>query len=56
MYTPVHEYLRKAILDPNSEIVKGFKKYIMPDQSKLISEEELESMIRALNEYKNSGN
>jgi cytochrome c oxidase subunit 2 len=37
-------YLRKSLLDPNADIVKGFPP-IMPSQKGLLTEEEIEEMI-----------
>ena len=49
------EYLKKAILDPNSEIVKGFPKGLMQSYKGTITDAELEKIIeyiKTLNEKK----
>lgn len=41
-------YLRRAIMDPNYEIVEGFGRIRMPDQSNNVNQKELEELIRIL--------
>jgi len=44
-------YLRKSLIEPNADIVKGFPP-IMPSQKGLITDEELEGIIRYIKELK----
>jgi cytochrome c oxidase subunit 2 len=44
-------YLRKSLIEPNTDIVKGFPP-IMPSQKGLITDEELEEIIRYIKELK----
>ena len=44
-------YLRKSLIEPNTDIVKGFTP-IMPSQKGLITDEELEGIIRYIKELK----
>jgi cytochrome c oxidase subunit 2 len=44
-------YLRKSLIEPNTDIVKGFPP-IMPSQKGLITDEELEGIIRYIKELK----
>ena len=44
-------YLKKSLIEPNAEIVKGFPP-IMPSQKGLISEEEINELVRYMKELK----
>jgi len=44
-------YLRKSLLEPNADVVKGFPP-IMPSQKGLITDEEVEGIIRYIKEIK----
>jgi cytochrome c oxidase subunit 2 len=44
-------YLRKLLIEANTDIVKGFPP-IMPSQKGLITDEELEGIIRYIKELK----
>jgi len=44
-------YLRRSLLEPNADVVKGFPP-IMPSQKGLITDEELEGIIRYMKELK----
>jgi cytochrome c oxidase subunit 2 len=44
-------YLRKSLLEPNADVVKGFPP-IMPSQKGLITDEEVEGIIRYIKELK----
>jgi len=44
-------YLRRSLLEPNADVVKGFPP-IMPSQKGLITDEELEEIIRYMKELK----
>lgn len=44
-------YLRKSLLEPNADVVKGFPP-IMPSQKEILSEEEINELIRYLKELK----
>ncbi len=48
------DYLRRAIMDPNADIVKGYTKYMMPDNKGKISDEELELMVKYLKSIVNN--
>jgi cytochrome c oxidase subunit 2 len=44
-------YLKKSLLEPNADLVKGFPP-IMPSQKGLITDEELEGIITYIKELK----
>ncbi len=41
-------YIRKAIIDPNAEIVQGYRKFSMPEQKKRINKQDLEKLVKLL--------
>ena len=42
------EYLTEAILDPNATVVKGYTKFMMPDENDRITPEEMKKIIALL--------
>jgi cytochrome c oxidase subunit 2 len=44
-------YLKKSLIEPNADVVKGFPP-IMPSQKGLITDEELEGIITYIKELK----
>jgi cytochrome c oxidase subunit 2 len=46
------EYLKKAILDPQADIVKGFEKITMPPQRGILNDKEIQAMVEFLKKWK----
>jgi len=41
-------YIRKAIIDPNAQIVQGYRKFSMPEQKSRIKNGDLEKLVKLL--------
>jgi cytochrome c oxidase subunit II len=46
------DYIKQSIMDPNSEVVKGYAKYTMPENKGRINEEELRAIVEYLKTIK----
>jgi cytochrome c oxidase subunit II len=42
------EYIKQSILDPNAHVVKGYTKFMMPDENDNMTEEEMKKIIAIL--------
>lgn len=41
-------YIRRSIIDPNAEIVQGYRKFSMPEQAHRINKQDLEKLVKLL--------
>lgn len=41
-------YIRRAIIDPNAEVVQGYRKFSMPEQKHRINKQDLEKLVKLL--------
>lgn len=46
------EYIMRSLLEPNADLVKGYKEGLMPAQDALLNEEERQAVIEVLKEMK----
>ena len=42
------DYIRRAIIEPNSEVVQGFRRFSMPEQKRKIKKNDLEKLVKLL--------
>lgn len=41
-------YIRRAIIDPNAEVVQGYRKFSMPEQKSRINKKDLDKLVKLL--------